>query len=197
MTKEEDRDAGKTSVTRFYTDQGYPMKDELICYSSLSTGYVTVCKGADAKAAADSITTVVLDLAGYGSIAAAMINTAFTVCRAYSEATGTSAVTGCYGDYIQVKINYDICTKYTWADLGYGDGYRLGAVTQQIRLIDISVLQYYADRSGGRERSARMELDKTYETKNYRNPAGVAAANIYAPWVERICAWIYHHPIVF
>lgn len=173
------------------------MKDVMICCRSLSTGYETICKGVDARAAADSISGIVLDIAGYGSVFMAIFDTALTALCAYADITGTAPVYGCYEDFLQVKINYDISTKYTYADLGYGDGYRLGAVTQKVRIIDIEVLQYYAEYNGGREVSVHRLLNETRSTQNFYEPAQKAVANIYTPWVERINAEIYHHPIIF
>jgi len=134
--------SGKTTSIRYYTYHGYAMKDELIYYYNLSTGYETICKGSEANIAANSISSVFLDLAGYGSVAFALFNSARTAYQAYAEITGTSPVSGSYEDFVQVKLNYDVCTKYTYADLGYGDGYRLGAVTQRVRLIYIDIFQY-------------------------------------------------------
>ena len=187
----------KVSATRYYTYNGYPMMDKLIYYRNLSTGYETISKGAGASIAANSISGVILDLAGYGSIAVALFGSALTAYHAYVDIAGTSPVNGSYEDFIQVKLNYDVYTKYTYADLGYGDGYRLGAVTQQVRLIDTDILQYYADYNGGKEVSTRNILNRTSATANYRNPAPMAIANIYTPWVEKISAEIDHHPIVF
>lgn len=173
------------------------MKDELICFNSMSTGYETISKGTEASAAANSISTVVMDLAGYGSAAVALFNSAMTAYHAYAEITGTSSIIGSYEDFIQVKLNYDVCTKYTYADLGYGDGYRLGAVTQKVRLIDINILQYYAGCNGGREVAIHKILNSTSATGNFKNPAPKAVVNIYTPWVERVDAKIYRHPIIF
>lgn len=197
MTKEEQQERGEPISIRYYTYRGYPIKEELICCYNLSTGYVTVCRSPDVRASVNGISSVILDLAGYGSFVAAIFNSAVNTCEAYMGATGTTPVNGCYADYIQIKMNYDICTKYTYIDLGFGDGYRLGAVTQQVRLIETGVLQYYADDSGGREVTTHISQDKTYESEHFRNPAQMAVTNSYAPWVERISAKIYQHPIIF
>ena len=190
-------ETGKTESVRFYTYQGYPLKDELICYCGLSTGYETIRKGIGASAAAEGISRIALDLAGYGLVFVALFNSALTAFGAYEEITGTAPVYGCYEDFVQAKINYDICTKYTYADLGFGDGYRLGAVTQQVRIIDVNILQYYAGCNGGSEVSTYRMLNETCSTENFRNPAQKAIANIHMPWVERISAEIFRHPIVF
>lgn len=173
------------------------MKDELICYYNLSTGYQTICSGTGASAAASGISGVLLDLAGYGTVYVAVFNTAMTAYRAYTDITGTSPVSGSYEDFVQVKLNYDVITKYTYVDPGYGDGYRLGSVTQQVRLIDTDILQYYANYNGGREVSTHTILDRTSSTENFDDPARMAVANIYAPWVERVYADIRRHPINF
>jgi hypothetical protein len=173
------------------------MKDVLICCCGLSTGYETICKGSGASAAAEGISGVILELAGYGSVFMALFNSALTALGAYVDITGTAPVYGCYEDFSQVKINYDICTKYTYADLGYGDGYRLGAVTQQVRIIDTDILQYYAEYNGGREVSTHRFLNETSSTQSFHDPAQKAIANIYTPWVERISAEISRHPIAF
>ncbi len=190
-------EAGKTISVRYYTYHGYSMKDELICYYGLSTGYETVCKGAGASAAAEGISAIALDLAGYGSVFVSLFNSTLTAFSAYEDITGTAPVYGCYEDFIQVKINYDICTKYTYADLGFGDGYRLGAVTQEVRIIDTDILQYYAGYNRGREVSAHRLLDETSSTQSFCDPAQKAIANTYAPWVERLNAEIFCHPIAF
>ena len=135
----EDWEQRKTTAVRYYTYHGHPMKDELIYYHNLSTGYQTICRGSGASAAAGGISGVILDLAGYGCVAVALFNTAITAYHAYTDITGTSPVSGSYEDFVQVKINYDVCTKYTYADLGYGDGYRLGAVTQQVLRVKFSL----------------------------------------------------------
>ena len=194
---EEENDPGKTITVRYYTYLGRPMKDELVSYRNLSTGYETICSGSKASAAASGISDVIMDLAGYGSVAVALFNSALNAYQAYADITGTSPVYGSYEDFVQIKMNYDICTKYTYADLGYGDGYRLGAVTQKVRLIDADILQYYADYNGGREMTTHKVLNKTSVTGNFENPAPIAAASIYTPWVEKICAEIYRHPIIF
>lgn len=196
MTEPEE-EVGKTTTTRYYTYHGYPMKDELIGGIGLSTGYMTVCRGAETGGAAKSITGVILDLAGYGSRAVSIFNSALTLYHAYSEISGTSPISGSYEDFIQVKLNYDVWTKYTYADLGYGDGYRLGAVTQKVRLIDIEILQYYAGCNGGREVAVCNILNKSAVTANFKNPAPAAIANINVPYVEKISARLYRHPIAF
>lgn len=173
------------------------MKEELICYYNLSTGYETICKGTAASAAANSMSVVILDLAGYGSVTVALFNSAMNAYQAFADITGTAPVSGSYEDFVQIKLTYDVSTKYTYADLGYGDGDRLGAVTQKVRLIDIDILQYYADCNGGRELSVHQVLDRTYTSVNYSNPAPKAIANIHTLWVERISAEIDHHPIIF
>lgn len=173
------------------------MKEELICCYGLSTGYETICKGDGASAAAEGISGIVLDLAGYGSGFVSLFNSALTALDAYENITGTAPVYGCYEDFIQVKINYNICTKYTYADLGFGDGYRLGAVTQQVRIIDTDILQYYAGYNEGREIAVHRVLNETSSTENFRDPAEKAISNIYMPWVERVNAEIYRHPIIF
>lgn len=173
------------------------MKDELVGGTGLSTGYVTVCRGVEAYGDAKSITGVVMDLAGYGSKAVSIFNSALTLFRAYTDITGTAPISGSYEDFIQVKLNYDVWTKYTYADLGYGDGYRLGAVTQKIRLIDIEILQYYADCNGGREVAICNNLNKTAVTANFKNPAPAAIVNISMPYVEKLSAELYRHPIIF
>ena len=196
MTEEQGR-SGETTSTRYYTYNGHPMKDELICYYNLSTGYETICKGTGASVAANCMGDMLLDLAGYGSAAVGLFNSAKTAYQTYADITGTTPVSGSYEDFIQVKLNYDVSTKYTYADLGYGDGYRLGAVTQKVRLIDIGILQYYADCEGGRELSTHQVLNRTYTSVNYGDPAPIAVASIYELRVERIRAEIYHHPIIF
>jgi hypothetical protein len=173
------------------------MKDELIGGIGLSTGFVTVCRGAEAYGAAQGITGVVLDLAGYGSKAVSIFNSVLTLYRAYTDITGTAPISGSYEDFIQVKLNYDVWTKYTYADLGFGDGYRLGAVTQKVRLIDIEILQYYAGCNGGREVGVCNVLNKSAVTANFKNPAPAAIANTSMPYVEEISAKLYRHPIVF
>lgn len=194
---EDEAGLGETTSIRYYTYHGYPIKEELICYYKLSTGYETICKGTAASAAANSISGMILDLAGYGSVTVSLFNSAGNAYQAFAELAGTAPVSGSYEDFVQVKLNYDVSTKYTYADLGYGDGYRLGAVTQKVRLIDIDILQYYADCNGGRELSVHQVLDRTYTSVNYSNPAPKAIANIYALWVEKIRAEIDHHPIIF
>lgn len=194
---EPDEDSGETATVRYYTYHGYSMKDELIGGTGLSTGYVTVCRGVEAYGDAKSINGVVLDLAGYGSKAVSIFNSALTLYRAYTDITGTAPISGSYEDFIQVKLSYDVWTKYTYADLGYGDGYRLGAVTQKIRLIDIEILQYYADCNGGREVAVCNVLNKTAVTADFKNPAPTAIASISMPYVEKISAKLYRHPIVF
>jgi len=189
--------SGETTSTRYYTYHGYPMKEELICYYNLSTGYETICKGTAASTAANGMSGVILDLAGYGSVTVALFNSAVNAYQAFADITGTAPVSGSHEDFVQVKLTYDVSTKYTYADLGYGDGYRLGAVTQKVRLIDIDILQYYAYCNGGRELPTHQVLDRTYTSLNYSNPAPKAITNIYALWVERISAEIYHHPIIF
>ena len=129
---------------------------------------MTVCRGAEAYGAAQSINGVILDLAGYGSQAVSIFNSALTLYRAYTDITGTAPISGSYEDFIQVKLNYDVWTKYTYADLGYEDGYRLGAVTQKVRLIDIEILQYYADCNGGREVAVCNILNKSAVTANFK-----------------------------
>lgn len=187
----------KILSVRYYTYHGYPMKDELVRYYGLSTGYETVWKGAGASAAAEGISAIALDLTGYGLVFVSLFNSALTAFGVYEDVTGTAPVYGCYEDFIQVKINYDICTKYTYADLGFGDGYRLGAVTQQIRIIDIDILQYYAGYNGGREVSAHRILNETASTQSFLDPAQKAIVNTYTPWVERINAEIFRHPVAF
>ena len=194
---ETDKDSAKIITIRYYTYHGYSMKDELICYYNLSTGYETICRGAESGSAAGSISGVMLDLAGYGSKAVSLFNSAWTIYQAYADITGTAPVCGSYEDFIQAKLNYDVCTKYTYVDLGYGDGYRLGAVTQKVRLIDTDILQYYAGYNEGREVVTHNILNESCVTGSFRNPAPVAVENTYAPWVERISAELYHHPIIF
>jgi len=189
--------SGQITSTKYYTYHGYPMKEEMICYYNMSTGYETICKGTDTSGVANSMSNMILDLAGYGSVAVGLFNSAMTACQTYADLTGTAPISGSSEDFVQVKLNYDVSTKYTYADLGYGDGYRLGAVTQKVRLIDIDILQYYADCKGGKELSTHQVLDRTYTTVNYSNPAPKAIASIYELWVERIGAEIYQHPIIF
>jgi len=190
-------DERKSVTIRYYNYCGWSMKDELISYYNLSTGYQTVCRGSRTASAAYGMSGVILDLAGYGSVAIALFNSAINAYQAYAEISGTTPVCGSYEDCIQIKLNYDICTKYTYADPGYGDGYRLGAVTQKVRLIDAAIIQYYVDYNGGREVTTHKELNGIFLTGNFKNPAPVAAANVYMPWVEKITAEICRHPIVF
>lgn len=198
MTGAEEAEAsGETRMVRYYTYQGFPMKDELICYDNLSTGYETICKGTQASTAANGISSVILDLAGYCSLPVSLLNSTLTAYHTFAEITGTSPVSGSCEDFTQVKLTYDICTKYTYADLGYGDGYRLGAVTQKVRLIDTDILRYYADYNGGSEVSVHQILNKTFVTDNFRKPAPAAIASLHTPWIERVNAEIYHHPIIF
>ncbi len=67
-----------------------------------------IAEGTAGSAAAREISAVVLDLAGYGTIAVALLQSALTVFHSCAEMTGSAPVNGSYEDFIQIKLDYDI-----------------------------------------------------------------------------------------
>ncbi len=182
----------------YYTYKSYNMYDEVAYFYNKRTGWQDIAEGKGAwKVAKEYSTGIVCDNAAGAFDKFNLFSNAKTALDMYYDITGTRPIKGASDDYWQGNLEYDVYTKWTYADLGYGDGYRLGSRTQQVKVQTFWSEQYYSGYYGGKTVETTTKVNKTFSSPNYKSPAKIACLSVNNPWVEDVYYKINNHPVYF
>lgn len=177
----------EVTSTTYYTYDGYNLKDMLVYYTNLNTGYQVVKEGSATISAASSLVNGVASSIGISNNFVNLFLSVMTALEAYEDETNLYPSESAFSDRIQHKLYYNVYDKYTYVD--YMGDYVLGTVTQRVYLLNSITEQYYVNYYGGNEVITTKQHSRSIATKNYYSPASEAIVNVYGgylPWIEEI-----------
>lgn len=167
-----------------YTYNGKSMKDVFIYSFGKNTGYKTIKSGAQTKALTNVTSSVVVTGLGLINTPLAITAGAISLLQAWASAVGDLNFSGSSEDFAQILFNYDVSTKYTYADIG--SGWQLGLVSENVYVNYIKTVQYYAYSSYNQSYYYHMNINKTVTSPNFNNSAPVALQYILTPRNEEL-----------
>jgi hypothetical protein len=148
-----------------------------------------VATGPSAKSIANAVFNFSMIAGGRvsGPIGAvvSLFNDGLSVVQNFISATGYTPIGGEYSDKVQVKVKYDINTKYTYIQ-DAGGTYILGAVTQRAYIHNVETYMYFVANSSGRESTNIKYVYQTYQTPNDATAAAKAIYWMGDPWSETV-----------
>ncbi len=187
-----------STISDPYYYKSHKLYDEIVYFYDKKTGWKDIAEGKKAwKVAKEYSTGTICDNVAGALDKFNLFSNAKTALDIYYDITGTRPINGASDDYWQGNLQYDIYTKWTYADLGYGDGYRLGCRTQKVKVQTFWSEQYYFGYYGGKTVETTTKINKTFRSPNYKSPAKIACLSVNNPWVEDVYYKINKHPVYF
>ncbi|MFC5532371.1 DUF5022 domain-containing protein [Cohnella yongneupensis] len=177
--------------TRYYSYNNRNIKEDLIYFTTLETGFQTVASGTTADDYAKAIFdlgTIAATRSGNVLLGAAvsLFTDAVSAFQAFSTLCSCSAqtITGSVSDLVQINVRYDINTKYTYVESG--GQYVLGAITERGYIHLVNTYEYHVVNGSGKSVSTTQYVFKSYETPNDATAAAKAIIWVGDPWVESL-----------
>ncbi|GAU80089.1 DUF5022 domain-containing protein [Fusibacter sp. 3D3] len=167
-----------------YTYNGTPMRDYYIYGFDKDTGNKTIASGIEAKSFANAATTFAVTGLGLTTVPLSYLAGGISLILAFYDYVEDTNFSGSSQDFVQIRVIYDVSTKYTYADIG--NGWQIGLVSENVYLTSIDTLQYYAGSTYNNTITKTKLINKTITSPNYFNPAPIAVNFITNPRNEEL-----------
>lgn len=187
--------ATKGSYSVDYTYNGHDMRDTFVYYYNINTGYRDIKEGTAAKSYANGAYNFALVCAGFASTPVALVAGGLSILGWWASHIGSTSFTGSTGDYVQVKVYYDVQDKYTYVDMG--SGFQTGLVSQTVKILTNKTIQYWVNSSHGYEEETVVSPNKRVYSPNYDNAAAVAFVHAYNPLNEQMRSTIGDYTLYY
>jgi len=164
----------KSTTVNYYTYGGYNLKDTIVDLYNQESYVETLVVGVDTKSTADVITDAFFLIGGAVSKTLKIFGDTKSLLDSMEDVVG--AITGTSSsDYIESYLEYDIHTKYTSVDWGYG--YETSMITQSA-YVRKEIFDFHAVVSGGPIIEDTVEsIYEWEESDDYDNPGPEAIIN--------------------
>ena len=166
-----------TAMTRgssywYYTYNGYPMVSERLYTYGYSTKFVDVASGTNTGQIINGLFNIALIAAGMANISFGFVYSGISLLAAILNLVGGNYVSGTTSDFMQIFLEYDDCSQWTY--LIAGSEWWLGLCTQEVT---VNRVGFYGKLGGVVKGPNAFNVSATQRSAHFSSPWSTAWAN--------------------